>query len=156
MSFAKDLALASALEQFHKEHGAADLLAAVAACCKLPGIQKHLAKAVAIAHEAEVVHVCFRVETDKAGAEHVLAVFPFELGTNSPSTMSAYAHIGQHSSADHTYVVNGTRPATEHEYRALAAELTRIGYKLRVSHCLPHRSYEVRHRKIKESYSAKV
>lgn len=42
----------------------------------------------------------------------------------------SYEHVGQHGGADYTGCIAATVPATKAEYRALAKELRRIGYKL--------------------------
>jgi len=55
--------------------------------------------------------------------EHeIVAVFPTEQGTNDPSTMSCYAHIGQHSSCSIGWYQR-TKPAKPEEYASLLSEL---------------------------------
>ena len=41
-------------------------------------------------------------------------------------------HIGQHSTADYSYIVNTTKLAKEPEYLELKKELESIGYNLKV------------------------
>lgn len=69
--------------------------------------------------------VIFR--TDKKNGE-VMAVFPYESGTNDPSTLMIYVHNGQHGSADIGYVNQKTRPSTAEEIKPLLNELRQIGY----------------------------
>ncbi len=61
----------------------------------------------------------------------VIALFPSELADNRGNCMS-YMHIGQHGAADYNGLVRTTRLATEAEYKALARELTSIGYNLEI------------------------
>lgn len=67
---------------------------------------------------------------DIVGASWLIALFPTIPGTGDPRTCSSYVHVGQHGSADLHGLMRGSRPAKPGEYRALAAELRRIGYKL--------------------------
>jgi hypothetical protein len=71
--------------------------------------------------------VVFRVARDKS--REVVALFPALAGTNDPWTCSCYVFCGQHSSASVDYV-HASRLAKPAEYRDLARELRRIGYRL--------------------------
>jgi len=64
----------------------------------------------------------------RSGDKAVIALFPEEPGSSDPTTMSSYMHVGQHGTAGP--LASATRAASEPEYRELAAELTRIGYRL--------------------------
>lgn len=87
--------------------------------------------------------VVFR--TWRAAPSTVLALFPFDLGTNNPGTCSSYEHVGQHGSADPFICRDGrTRPATRAEWRPLARELRRVGYRLRVLSRIPSTAYASR------------
>lgn len=57
----------------------------------------------------------------------MFAAFPTIPGDNNESTMTIYAHVGQHSIADQSYVRDclAARPA---EYAELAKELQAVGY----------------------------
>jgi hypothetical protein len=60
----------------------------------------------------------------------VIALFP-ELPADAHGCYcDSYMHVGQHGGADYHGVVRHTAPATPDEAAALAAELTRIGYRL--------------------------
>lgn len=72
--------------------------------------------------------------------EDVTAVFPTLPGTNNPSTMTCYAHIGQHGSCCADWV-RSTSPALPSEYAPLLAELRRI-YETGEDAC----TLQVRHR----------
>lgn len=61
----------------------------------------------------------------------ILALFPYE--HEGRGTVSSYQHIGQHSSADYYHCIHATKPATPEEYAPLLAELTGIGYNLKVA-----------------------
>lgn len=75
--------------------------------------------------------VIFRIERTKDG--EVCALFPAIAGTvGKPSHCSAYVHMGQHTAASMDYV-RRTRLAKPAEYRELAAELRRIGYRLKIA-----------------------
>lgn len=78
--------------------------------------------------------VIFRRDGDE-----ITAVFPTVPGTNDPSTMTCYAHIGQHGSC-HADWVRSTSPSLPGDYAPLLAELRSIyetdedGIKLQVRH----------------------
>ena len=74
--------------------------------------------------DPKVIEVMYRKYTDKSG--EVLAVFPYEVHHPSSSTVTCYAHIGQHGNADMQHVLSKTRPATRAEYRDLHRELQSI------------------------------
>ncbi len=61
------------------------------------------------------------------------ALFPAE--EYLPGMCTVYSHIGQHSSADYTYVVSRTVPAKPAEYASLERELESppYHYALRVT-----------------------
>lgn len=64
------------------------------------------------------------------GGGGVIALFP-ELPANIHGIYcDSYEHVGQHGGADYPGVVRQTAPASPEESAALAAELTRIGYRL--------------------------
>lgn len=69
--------------------------------------------------------VIFKWET--GDHPQVCAFFPTLPGDNDPSTMTCYAHVGQHSSADMDYV-RSCRPASPEEYASLLSELQSVGY----------------------------
>lgn len=71
--------------------------------------------------------VIFRVAKD--ASREVVALFPAVAGTRDPWSCSCYVHMGQHSSASVDYV-HASRLAKPAEYRPLAKELRRIGYRL--------------------------
>jgi hypothetical protein len=61
----------------------------------------------------------------------LIALFP-ELPSDSYGVYcDSYEHVGQHAAADYYGVIRHTMPAVRSEYRRLAAELRRIGYRLR-------------------------
>lgn len=59
----------------------------------------------------------------------ILALFPEE-AADRQGQCNSYEHIGQHGGADYAGCIAGTVPATPAEYKELATELRRIGYKL--------------------------
>ncbi|KKN62627.1 hypothetical protein LCGC14_0510380 [marine sediment metagenome] len=59
----------------------------------------------------------------------VIAIFPTELGTDSPYTSMMYERVGQHGSGDPQGVVQQTKRATPSEYAGLLKELHKIGYR---------------------------
>jgi len=73
---------------------------------------------------AEKEIVIFRVDHEGT----VYALFPHIEG--SPGCCTAYQHIGQHCSATYQLCIRMSRPARPSEYKELATELRRIGYKL--------------------------
>jgi aspartate carbamoyltransferase catalytic subunit len=60
----------------------------------------------------------------------VLALFPYEPGTRDSWTCSCYAHMGQHSTASVSCVMNHSTPAKPEQYADLEKELIEIGYDL--------------------------
>ena len=63
----------------------------------------------------------------------ILALFPQVAATvGKPWHCQSYEHIGQHGSADCRLVMRASRPAKPAEYRELAAELRKIGYRLQI------------------------
>ena len=63
----------------------------------------------------------------------VLALFPELPGDYNPATTClSYMHIGKHGAA--TTDITGRRLATPAEYASLHAELTSIGYDLKIAH----------------------
>lgn len=79
----------------------------------------------------------------------VVALFTQEPGTYSPYTCSSYMHIGQHSSAD-PLLSNILKLATPAEYRDLAKELRRIGYRLDICKRSGQHDLAVRRKELEE------
>lgn len=67
--------------------------------------------------------VIFRIYNDG----QVIALFP-ELTNRRNYCVESYMHIGQHSDADYSGVIQSTRLAKESEYKPLMSELEAIGY----------------------------
>ena len=84
----------------------------------------------------------------------VIALMPYELGTNSAGTCQSYEHIGQHGSADPQTVVLRTSPATPLEFAELKSELERIGYVVEVIHRVPSNAYSFRADALRAQYAA--
>ena len=80
-----------------------------------------------------MTHVMFR----KWRNGDVIAMFPYEPGTNDPWTCMSYEHVGQHGSAS-SDLSPYTSPAKATEYSALKHELESIGYKLVVLNRMPN------------------
>lgn len=79
---------------------------------------------------------------DKGG--DVFAAFPTLPGNMNQSTMSCYAHIGQHGTADSDYV-RQAKPASPDEYSDLLRELRRMGYDdLKIIRRMQHGHYIAR------------
>lgn len=74
----------------------------------------------------------------------VLALFPTLPGTNDPSTMTCYSHIGQHSSAS-MFITSEGRLATPEEYAPLLKELTNVvGYNLTIVKRATRKHFDLR------------
>jgi putative ribosome biogenesis GTPase RsgA len=78
-------------------------------------------------HTTDIV---FRVDTKDFKGE-VFALFPHEVSTRE-GLVTAYMHVGQHTSADYDYCISKSRLATEEEAKDLKAELESIGYNIKV------------------------
>ena len=61
----------------------------------------------------------------------IVAVMPYELGTDKPSTMTCYAHVGQHSACSDKWVKNQPVASAE-EYKDLLNELVSMEYDVEV------------------------
>ena len=62
----------------------------------------------------------------------IIAVMPYELGTNDPLTMLCYQHIGQHGSC-HASWVQTQKKAQPEEYGQLLSELESLGYEVEIT-----------------------
>lgn len=70
----------------------------------------------------------------------ILALFPGLPGATGYEVLS-YEHTGQHSAADYQHCIAATRPATPAQYRPLARELRRIGYRLAIRQRAQYRDF---------------
>lgn len=87
-----------------------------------------------------------------------IAIFPHELGTNSPYTCESYMHTGQHGSCDPQGIIEqsehtNTLKRQTAKYRDFVAELESIGYNLDIRQRLPSNSLDIRRKKLAELYS---
>lgn len=87
-------------------------------------------------HDEHETPVLFRIPRNKALAsiDGVTAIFPAELGTYDPRTMTCYAQVGQHGACELGPWYYRTRNATPAEYAALRRELESrpYGYRLKI------------------------
>lgn len=97
--------------------------------------------------DSELTDVIFRKYPD--GGD-IIAIFPAQLGTYDAYTCGSYQHVGQHGACEPMGVIRGTDPATPSEYKALAAELTQLGYKLRVVKRYSSRYLRIRQSELKQ------
>lgn len=86
----------------------------------------------------------------------IMALFPYDLGTDDPYTCSSYEHVGQHSAADPHHCIQATTPCTPDEYAPLKAELESLGYKLKPMNRLQYKALEERRNKLKQYFSSNV
>lgn len=87
-----------------------------------------------------------------------IAIFPHELGTDSPYTCMSYMTVGQHSSCDPQGIIEQSEHTNTPErqtakYRDFVAELESIGYNLDIRKRIPSNSLDVRRNKLAEFYS---
>lgn len=66
-----------------------------------------------------------------ADDEGVTAIFADTVGEEREGEFTAYAHIGQHTTASPEWV-QACRPATPEEYAPLLGELNHVGYNVTV------------------------
>jgi hypothetical protein len=96
-----------------------------------------------IAKCAKYTIVSFRIwpagEHWRAG--EVIAIFPEQEGGRRGACCGSYMHVGQHSDCDPRGVIRETKRATAEESKALRAELTQIGYRLREVKRIPPGAY---------------
>ena len=76
--------------------------------------------------------VLFRADKSGSHKGDITAVFPDLPYDAEGSLVTCYAHVGQHSGCDRSWVRESTRPAKPAEYEALKRELESIGYTLRI------------------------
>lgn len=62
----------------------------------------------------------------------VIALFPDLPGDTNPAHCTCFVHIGQHSAANITHVINHSRPCTYDERRPLLNELTSAPYNYKL------------------------
>jgi len=87
-----------------------------------------MVKKITVKRKITKIPVLFR-KWGKSEGGGIIAIFPMELGTNSPYTCEMYEHVGQHGSGDPLRVVRRTKRATPSEYAGLLKELRSIGYR---------------------------
>lgn len=79
----------------------------------------------------------------------IIALFPHLPGTNDPTTMSCYQHLGQHGAMGERAVAPLTVTAVPSEYGNLLAELKRVGYdEIDIRMNLTAKDYSIRKRAI--------
>jgi hypothetical protein len=78
----------------------------------------------------------------------IVALFPEIPSSNNGYECLSYMAVGQHGGAD-PLLVRETKVAKPSEYRDLARELRRLGYKLKIGARIPRNSLEIRRNKIK-------
>jgi hypothetical protein len=81
--------------------------------------------------DTHTTDMVFRVDTTKDFKGQVFALFPHEVSTLDGS-VTFYAHVGQHGSADYNHCIKTSRVATEDEAKDLKAELEGRGYNIQV------------------------
>lgn len=92
--------------------------------------------------------VIFRKWPKSQGGD-VIALFPQMAATvGNPGHCQSYQHVGQHGAAD-VWIVNSTKLARPKEYRDLAKELRRIGYRLTIATRCTRADYEMRKEQLK-------
>ncbi len=90
---------------------------------------------------AEATPVVFRKWRDNG---QIIALFPESPADTNGRFCDSYMHVGQHGGADYYGVVQYTLPASQDEAAALASELRRIGYQLKVMRRASRRQHEQR------------
>ncbi len=86
--------------------------------------------------------VIFRVSRNDA--TDVFALFPLVPYDVNGCYCQCYQYVGGHSGADYTGCIASSRPARLSEYRRLARELRRIGYRLKIISRAPSNAYQQR------------
>tara|TARA_B110000503_G_C6810497_1_gene274815 strand:+ start:155 stop:451 length:297 start_codon:yes stop_codon:yes gene_type:complete len=90
--------------------------------------------------DKHITEVIFRFDKEYG----VYALFPYEIDTYT--TVSSYAHVGQHSGANYQHCINTSRPATEVEYKDLFNELENyVGYNLKVVKKMSYQKWKAAH-----------
>lgn len=68
------------------------------------------------------------LEKGLAHIDDLVAIFPDQVGTDDPRTMTCYQRVGEHGSCSSSYAGARTRPAKPGEVRKMLALLRRVGY----------------------------
>lgn len=85
--------------------------------------------------------VIFRTFRDKTGGTIALFTASLHDGSCNPGMVMSYMHVGQHSEASPSAVIERTRPATQEEAAPLKKELQSLGYRFtRVYQRFPRRA----------------
>lgn len=86
----------------------------------------------------------------------VIAIFPYDVGTNDASTCSSYQHVGQHGSCDPAGLMGVTVEAAPEEYEPLKQELesSPYEYRLMLIHKLPSNAYTHRQQLLQQYNTA--
>lgn len=104
-------------------------------------------------NEEKPTPVIFRKWKDSGD---IIALFPYDLGSDDPYTCSSYEHMGQHGAATPQLVIQMTTPSKPEEYAPLKAELESLGYKLKPMTRLQYKALEERRNKLKQYFSSNV
>jgi len=101
--------------------------------------------------KTEKTKVVFRVFMPDKESKDVIALFPEIASDYYGAECLSYMHVGQHSGADYEGLISITRLATPAEYKSLAKELRRIGYRLDIrKRC----SHAMRNKRIQDARAA--
>lgn len=85
-----------------------------------------------------------------------IAIFPHNLGTNSPYTCDSYMHVGQHGSCDPQGIIEQSKHTNNDDsakLRDFISELESIGYNLNIRKRIPSNSLDIRKKKLAEFYA---
>jgi hypothetical protein len=87
----------------------------------------------------------------KRNPKSVIAIFPLEIGNDSPALCSSYEHDGQHGACD-PGIIEDTIAAKiqETDVIELYHELLSIGYRLKIGKRIPDNAIEIRRGKLRE------
>lgn len=89
-------------------------------------------------HITEVIFRKFKGE--------IIALFPYI--PEKYGECLSYMHVGQHGTADFSYLIRASKPTNEPEFKDLFNELTGIGYNVKVIKKMSWKRYKTTYNKI--------
>ncbi len=100
-------------------------------------------------NKTEETIVIFRKWKD---TRSIIALFPEIPADPYGVFCQCYEHIGQHGGGDYFQIIECTTPATPFEYKLLAEELVKIGYRLKIEKKASSKNHQNR----REEYADKI
>lgn len=102
--------------------------------------------------DTHITEMIFRIDNNENFIDRLIAIMPYEVELNGSVTV--YQHVGQHSSGDYNHMIATSRPANEFEIADLKAELTSLGYNVKVAKKRNYDKYLKAYYQTRDTYMA--